>query len=509
MVATQHRSGRRSEKRGYMSPQNGVEVEAQPIGKTAKDWEGQVVNGEFHLGQYLGGSDRSAVFLTAYDDQDPQQAAIKFIPADSEAAEVQLARWESATKLSHPHLLGIFQIGRCQLGGVNLIYIVMEYAEENLSQILPQRALTPDEARGMLTPALDALAYIHDQGFVHGHLSPSNIMASGDQIKLSVDRLCPVSEATARPNPRPLSVAHPALFPTDDVWALGTLLVEVLTQRVPAFVSSGLVEPIVPASLPAPFFDIARNCLRKDTRRRWTVSDIALGIRALPSPDDQITPEHRTPEQKTPAPRTTSANRRNIMSTSAIALLLVAVVASPKLLRREPKPRSVAAPLAESANSSEKKTQAQPMNETVSAAQVADAAKTNLTVTRPSSPPGQSNSAASPVVHSTVQPQVISQVLPEVPAGARDTIRGTVRVSVRVTVDSLGNVTEVLINEPGPSTYFARLAARAAQQWKFSPAGLDALNASREWLVRFAFSATETKAIAVQSGSSPRLPANQ
>jgi len=29
-------------------------------------WEGQIVNDEFHLQKYLGGSDQSAVFLTAY-----------------------------------------------------------------------------------------------------------------------------------------------------------------------------------------------------------------------------------------------------------------------------------------------------------------------------------------------------------------------------------------------------------------------------------------------------------
>jgi hypothetical protein len=46
-----------------------------------KQWEGQVVNGEFHLRQLLGGPDESAVFLTEYGHPQPQKAAIKLISA--------------------------------------------------------------------------------------------------------------------------------------------------------------------------------------------------------------------------------------------------------------------------------------------------------------------------------------------------------------------------------------------------------------------------------------------
>ena len=39
-----------------------------------KHWEGQVVDGQFHLRQYLGGSGESAVFLTEYAAGEPQKA---------------------------------------------------------------------------------------------------------------------------------------------------------------------------------------------------------------------------------------------------------------------------------------------------------------------------------------------------------------------------------------------------------------------------------------------------
>ena len=85
------------------------------------------------------------------------------------------------------------------MGQVRLLYVVMEYAEENLSEILPQRPLSSAEARDMLPPVLDALAYLHGKGFVQGRLKPSNIMAVADQVKLSSDGLRPLSPSSAGP----------------------------------------------------------------------------------------------------------------------------------------------------------------------------------------------------------------------------------------------------------------------------------------------------------------------
>ena len=66
----------------------------------------------------------------------------------------------------------------------------MEYAEEDLSQVVAQRTITPAEAREMLEPVLDALSYIHANGFVHGHVKPGNIVGVDEQLKLSSDSVC-------------------------------------------------------------------------------------------------------------------------------------------------------------------------------------------------------------------------------------------------------------------------------------------------------------------------------
>src|SRR6266849_7237284 len=111
--------------------------------------EGQVIDNRFRLRQYLGGADDSAVFLTQIDSPQPQKAAIKFIPAGP-AAELQLSLWHRVKQLAHPNLLRIFETGRCRLQNRDRLYVVMEYAEEDLSQIIPQRALRDTEARAML-----------------------------------------------------------------------------------------------------------------------------------------------------------------------------------------------------------------------------------------------------------------------------------------------------------------------------------------------------------------------
>lgn len=77
--------------------------------------------------------------------------------------------------------------------------MVTEFAEENLADVLSERPLTVTEAREMLGPLMEALAYLHGEGLVHGHIKPANIMAVGDQLKLSVDGISRVGDLGAAP----------------------------------------------------------------------------------------------------------------------------------------------------------------------------------------------------------------------------------------------------------------------------------------------------------------------
>lgn len=242
-----------------------------------KQYEGQVINNTFPLERYLGGSSESAVFLTQLAGPQSSKAVLKLIP-EGASVDLQLSLWRRASKLTHPNFLQLYQGGRCRLADMDLLYVVMEYAEENLSEILPQRALTPSEARDMLSPVVDALSNLHAQGLVHSHLKPSNILATSDHVKLSTDRVFPAGEirkSTSKPTPydAPES-ANQALTAAGDVWSLGVILIEVLTQRVPGGVSL----PSVPESLPQPFREIAQHALERDPRLRWSIAHITASL---------------------------------------------------------------------------------------------------------------------------------------------------------------------------------------------------------------------------------------
>jgi TonB family protein len=426
-----------------------------------KHWEGRTVDG-FPLRRYLGGSDHSSVFLTERARRESQHAAIKLIQASTANWESQLSWWQQIAKYQHPHLIRLFANGRCQLDGNELFYCVTEYAEENLAEILRDRPLTPVETQDMLRPVLDALAYIHSRGFVHGHLKPSNVLAVGNQVKLSVDRACPAGE-TGRVLGLPgiygsTEVATGECFSSAlDVLSLGSMLVEALTQQPPVW-KEERGDPVLPKTLPAPFLEIARNCLRRDPKDRWTVPQIKARLDRLAA----------TRRNQSPI-RTLLAKPAFILPTFAAAILLLALITAPRLLNlyRETQERKVEAP--------------------------------SNPAQGPALPPDVSNTA---MIHSStpsagghvVAGAVAEQPLPVVPESAQNTIHGTVRVRLRLVVDSSGNVTTARFIDYGASRYFARLALGAAEQWKFTPPQIDGHDAPSEWIVVFEFSKTEITA---------------
>ena len=231
--------------------------------ETWRRWEGGTVLGKFPLQRYLGGSDHSAVFLTTPSGvaNGPTEAVIKLIFANDIDADKQLHQWNASRELAHPNLIRIFDSGRCELDGTALLYVVMEYAEENLSQIIPERALTIEEARGLLPTVLQALHYVHDKGLVHGRVQPSNILASGDQVKLSTDTLSPpgVRNCADSVYDSPES-ATGAISTASDTWQLGVALVEVLTQRLPRFDLQQNKQATLPDGIAPPFREIVENC---------------------------------------------------------------------------------------------------------------------------------------------------------------------------------------------------------------------------------------------------------
>src|SRR5271170_534437 len=438
------------------------------LSELSKNWEGRVVEGKFPLRQWLGGSDHGAVFLTDRTGADPQKAAIKLIPADSREA-AQLSRWADAAKLSHPHLIRLFEYGRCQIDGTRLLYVVMEYAEENLAEILPLRPLTPDEASAMLGPTAEALAYLHKSGFVHGRIKPSNIMAVGDQLKISADRLCQSGERGDARAPSVYDAPEAAtggLSPAADIWSLGATLVAVLTQNEPSLKNVTRDPVIVPETISQATGEIARRCLQIDPQQRYTAGDILsrLQPRASQPPVpvsakvvEAVPVSARAVETRRSAPR----SRRWIVAPILAAALVLGVWVGSKFVSHQP---------------------------TVPAEEVSPA-KSPAGVP-PEQSPAPFVEKAQPAPTGNARGSVLHQVMPDVSRSAQNTIEGRLKVVVDVSVDASGNVSEAKFASRGPSTYFANKALVAARGWKFNPPQVNGQAAPSEWILHFQFRRT-------------------
>jgi serine/threonine protein kinase len=522
-----------------------------------KKWEGQTIEGKFVLGQCLASTEFNAVFLTELADPPRQKAVLKLVAAGSPAAEVHLGLWKRAVHLNHPNLLTIFDAGRCRLEDLQFIYAVMEFAEENLGEILPQRALTVDELRDVLDPALDVLVYLHGKGFVHGHLKPSNILATHDRLKLSGDSIFPIGEKRQLLRGCDLydapEMQSAPVSPKEDVWSLGVTLVEALTQHPPVFSSEQSADPVVPRELPDLFLVIAKHALRRDPHHRWSVAEIAARLNPAPlaaaagvassMPSTPVAPPTMNPSPlSVPLASETSVPLAKMASAAEISLrreprqakrgnlslldYLVPVVlgaavfaglifAIPKLLNFHSQPSSTSASVTsqppaaanpvESADPSPAATPAAKAPEKIVSGEPPYKMKIPIENSSPAPAPAvlRADPAPAPRAKTAGEPvgrgEVLNEVLPKPPQKALGTIHGTFHVVVKVQVDAAGNVVDAELSSPGPSKYFAGLSEKAARQWQFSGAESAGRGIPSAWLIRFEFTSGGVHATAQQS----------
>jgi TonB family protein len=446
-----------------------------------KKWEGRLVEEQFPLLQSLGSSEHSSVFLTERPGSPSQKLAVKLFPANGITDDTQLTRWESAAKLSHPHLLQLFECGRCQLDGTHFLFVVMEYAEENLAEILPLRPLAPAEASDILPPVLDVLSFLHREGYAHGRIKPSNIMAVGEKLKISADSLCKIGDQSVARAAiiAPSSYDAPELAttgptPAADIWSLGVTLIAVLTQSVPHSNSFGQLT--IPETIPQPLHEILRRCLQANPNQRCTVEEIRKQLQPAAVQNiiqTQVPIEAKSFETKPVEPPAHAKPSRWLPVSVVIAVLLLAAWIGvskfgSRLMTHSPQTPAV---------------------------QTAPATQTPETPPTQTPAPFSQNGAQA---QKKVAGSVLHQVMPEPSRSAQNTITGTLKVSVQVSVDASGDVSQANFVSPGPSRYFANQALAAARRWKFTPPQLDGQPTASEWVLRFQFKRTSVQAFPAQ-----------
>lgn len=483
-------------------------AQALTIDAIWQQWERRIVNARYPLLQYLGGSKRSAFYLTAVGGN---KAAIKLIPAGTPRAAAQTACWRLSGGLSHPNLVKIVEIGLWHADQEqDMRFAVMEYCEESLADVLRQRSLTPVEARQMLEPTLDALKYLHSQGLLHGQIKPAHLLASGDLLKLSSDTIHRNGEGHPSAIESPYDAPEKAagtISLSGDVWSLGITLFESLTGHLP-----GASDARAADKLPVPFNTIVAGCLERDREHRLSLSAVraildkpvtpsavasqptvkaASNVIVLPAadkPDAEIVTAVVTDTSK-PAPKL-----EKFAATEPVASAAPAIVQSPALPKRDNRRTILLAIVAVVA------VIAIAIGLRLTRKTSESSAAPAVSVARRSEPPAtpiaKSSRAAQPTSTTSSPGAVLHQQMPFVLSRAQNSISGTVKVKVQVAVGPDGRVSNAKLATKGPSTYFANEALRAARQWTFTPPVREGKAQTSEWTLRFDFRRSGTQASA-------------
>jgi hypothetical protein len=223
---------------------------------------GQMVGpGRFTLARELGRGGMGVVWL-AQDTQLTERVALKFLPPEVAADPAALNDLRRETvrshRLTHANILRTHDFHQ-QPDGV--AFISMEYVDGPTLTVWrleqPKQVLAWGQLAPLLQQLCAALEYAHGEGVIHRDLKPANVMLdSRGRVKLADFGIAAVvsdsmSRVSARPStggtlaymsPQQLAGRPPSV--TDDLYALGATLYELLTGR-PPFYSGDLTHQIL------------------------------------------------------------------------------------------------------------------------------------------------------------------------------------------------------------------------------------------------------------------------
>ena len=209
---------------------------------------------DYEMGDLLGAGGMGAVYLARHK-QSGEQVAVKVmrskVRVDEQARQRFLREIEATRTLQHSHLVRF--LGNGSEG--DTFYFLLEYCEGgSVADLVKRRGgrLSLEEARPILLQALEGLAYVHAQGFVHRDLKPQNILLNGRSAEQWCAKIADLGLAksfeqagfsgmTATGSfagsfpfmPREQVINFKRVQPMSDVWAMGATCYALLTGAYP------------------------------------------------------------------------------------------------------------------------------------------------------------------------------------------------------------------------------------------------------------------------------------
>jgi eukaryotic-like serine/threonine-protein kinase len=265
---------------------------------------GRVVS-RYRIIEQLGHGGMGVVYK-ARDIRLERLVALKFLTAgvaeNATARNRFMQEARAASALDHPNICTIYGIEDTDDGQM---FIAMScYEGENLRQRLERGSMSVKEAVSVAIQVAQGLAKAHDHGIVHRDVKPGNVMLTSDGgVKLLDFGLAQLGESVRTTQPG-TSVGTPAYMSPEqirgeqcdgrtDVWSLGVLLYEMLTDQLPfstapvhallhAIMTSDPRPPsVLRQGIPPNLDGILALALEKDRDRRYqTARELAAHLRA-------------------------------------------------------------------------------------------------------------------------------------------------------------------------------------------------------------------------------------